>query len=197
MQEVSVSTQQFLSPAPSFSVLSYAPAWVVYGPQSLQQCTCSGMGLSTAIVPWGKYLLCHRAPPRPLTLLFPLFFPPPLHSLVVSMFPPLGIFCLSLNMLSQRYHQLGWWAQLWPVMGPFQRQLEVAVSGTGQPLASSCRGHACSPPAAKTLPFTSNIASKGWAFVALAQKYASYKLSKCISLCLILREVSTGLSIHF
>lgn len=87
-------------------------------------------------------------------------------------------------------------AELWPEMGPLQRHLEMAVSNTGQPLISH-RCHACSPSAAKTWPFTSNMASKKWAFVALAERYASYKLSKCISLCLILREVSTDQNIYF
>lgn len=38
---------------------------------------------------------------------------------------------------------LCWWAQLCPTVGPLQSQLEPAMPGMGQPLASSLGGHPC------------------------------------------------------
>lgn len=65
----------------------------------------------------GKYLLYHRVPPSPLTLLFllffPLLFPLPLYCLVLSTFPPPQHFLPFLKQLFTRYHQLTWWAHLW------------------------------------------------------------------------------------
>lgn len=74
----------------------------------------------------GKYLLCHRAPPCPLTLLFPLFFPPPAHSLVLSMFSPPQNSLLFLKYVFPEVPQT--WLMGSAARGPLQRQLDVAVS---------------------------------------------------------------------
>lgn len=111
----------------------------------------------------GNYLLCHTAPPCPLTLLSSLFFCPPTHSLVLSMFPPSQNF---LPFLKCVFLEVPWtWLMGSAAWGPLQRQLEVAVSDTGQPLAFSHRGHSWRLSPAKTLLFTSSVASKGWALV--------------------------------
>ena len=64
-------------------------------------------------------------------------------SLLVSLFNILYPF---LNTFSQRCHQLGWWAQLCPVVGLLWSWLQLVVASTGQPLTSSHRGHPCSLP---------------------------------------------------
>ena len=58
---------------------------------------------------------------------------------------PRTAFCPFLNMFSQGRHQLCRVAQLWPAVSPVPSWLEPAVSGTGQTLASSHRGHPCRP----------------------------------------------------
>lgn len=45
VHEVRICTQQFLSTSAPFSLGSYAPAWVLCGPQPLQRCSCSTMNL--------------------------------------------------------------------------------------------------------------------------------------------------------
>lgn len=147
--------------------------WTYQWPETLQRSTCSGT--EHFLVLWPYYSLSSSLP-----LFSPLFSP---H------FPLLRIFCLFLNVLFQSCHKLGWWAQLHGVPA---RQLEVALSGMGQPHASSHWGHSSRLSAAKTLLFTSCIASKGW-----AQKYSSYKYSNYILLCSILREGSTELLLIF
>lgn len=157
---------------------SCAPAWVLYGLQSLQRSTCSITGLSMGHSPFGKYLLCYRAAPSPLTLLFPLLFP------LFFPHPP----SLILSMLSPPQH-------FQPLLRHFHRATASLADGLSGGLWwvpckdswSTCVWHRASPGllpqrphlkllCCQALPFTSSTASKGWAFVALIENYQSYKL---------------------
>lgn len=50
------------------------------------------------------------------------------------------------NMLSQRCNQLRQWDWLYPVVDPLWSWVELSVSGIGQLLTSSQKGHPCRPP---------------------------------------------------
>lgn len=135
---VKVSTQHFLSAAPSFLHFFPAPAWMLHRPVLLGISICCSMGSSAGCT---GYLLCRGTPPPPpLTLVLPLLC-------ITSPTPLLGIICPLLNMLSP--------TPLARLMGSAASCsgliLEPAESGTGQLLVLSHRDH----PAA-TLPFTPN-----------------------------------------
>lgn len=61
------------------------------------------------------------------------------------------VFDLFSKRFSQRHHQCHWWIQLWSAVA----LLELAVSSTGQSLASSPRSF-LQPPATKTMPHKPN-----------------------------------------
>lgn len=66
-------------------------------------------------------------------------------------------FCPFLNIFAQRCRQVGWWAQLCPVMGPLWSWLEPDVSSMWQPLTFTHRGHPFSSPFPKTCQIWSHI----------------------------------------
>lgn len=184
-------TEQFLSAAPSFSLLSCAPAWVLYGLQSLQRSTCSITGLSMGHSPFGKYLLCYRADPSPLTLLFPLLFPlfflHPSSLILSTLFPPQHF-----QPLLRHFHRGtasladGLSGGLWWV--PRKVSWSTCVWHRASPGLLPQRPH-LQPLCCQALPLTSSTVSKGWVFVALIGKYQSYKLPNVFH-CVQLREKS-------
>lgn len=117
---------------PSFRKKS-APACILCGPQFLQEMSIWFNEGSSKGCRWGMSAWVPGAPPSPppLTMMFPL--------LCLTLFVPLSLslFCLFLGA------SCPW------LSGPAVGLLEPAVSGMGQPLASSHRGHpaALSPPA--------------------------------------------------
>lgn len=113
----SVSPEEFLPAASSSSShFSPTPVWSLHELQFL-------LKHLTASLHRLQRNLCSRVwstsfPSSALNLGFPLLF-------LIPSSPPPHIFCLFLNIFSQRHHYLGWGTQVCP--------MEPPVSGTGQP----------------------------------------------------------------
>jgi len=132
-----------------------APVWVLHRPWFLQDISNVGsstgcsMHICSSLVSSTDASVPGQPPPLPsLTLAFARLFLRLFASLLTLL---CNISYSFLNMFSQWCHQLGWWAQLCPAVGPCEAA--GSISNTGQLLTSFYRGR---HPTTKTLPQTPN-----------------------------------------